>query len=61
MTALSFTIEDEVRSMIEQLDDLPEEVVGFKASGKLSATDYRDVVLPALESAFKERRGQVPN
>jgi SpoIIAA-like len=39
--------------MIKQLDDLPAGVVGFEASGKLSATDYRDVVLPALESAFK--------
>jgi hypothetical protein len=39
--------------MIEKLDDLPAGVVGFRASGKLSASDYRDVVLPALESAFK--------
>ena len=39
--------------MIEQLDDLPAGVVGFRASGKLSAADYRDVVLPALEGAFQ--------
>ena len=39
--------------MIKQLDDLPEGVVGFQASGKLSATDYRDVVFPVLERAFK--------
>ncbi len=39
--------------MIKQLDDLPAGVVGFQASGKLSASDYLDVVLPALESAFK--------
>jgi hypothetical protein len=39
--------------MIEKLDDLPAGVVGFRASGKLSAADYRDVVLPALESAFE--------
>lgn len=39
--------------MIELLDGLPDGVVGFEASGRLSATDYRDVVLPALESAFE--------
>lgn len=43
--------------MIEQLHDLPAGVVGFQASGKLAATDYRDVVLPVLERAFAE--GQV--
>jgi hypothetical protein len=43
----------EVREMIKQLDDLPAGVVGFEATGKLSAADYRDVVLPALENAFK--------
>jgi len=40
--------------MIEQLQDLPAGVVGFQASGKIAATDYRDVVLPALERAFAE-------
>ncbi len=39
--------------MIEQLHDLPAGVIGFEASGKLSATDYRDVVVPALERAFE--------
>ena len=39
--------------MIKQLNDLPAGIVGFEASGKLSANDYRDVVIPALESAFK--------
>jgi hypothetical protein len=38
--------------MIEELRDLPQGVIGFEASGKISATDYRDVVLPALEQAF---------
>lgn len=40
--------------MIEELRDLPAGVIGFQASGKLAATDYRDVVLPALERAFAE-------
>jgi SpoIIAA-like len=37
--------------MIKELTDVPEGVVGFEASGKLQAEDYRDVVLPALERA----------
>ncbi|MBP0449234.1 STAS/SEC14 domain-containing protein [Kitasatospora sp. RG8] len=37
--------------MINRLGDLPAGVVGFEAGGRLSAEDYRDVVLPAVESA----------
>jgi len=37
--------------MIEELKDMPAGVIGFEASGKLAAEDYRDVVLPALERA----------
>ena len=37
--------------MIRELDGLPPGVIGFEAAGKLSAEDYRDVVLPALERA----------
>jgi hypothetical protein len=37
--------------MIKELDGLPAGVLGFEASGTLSAEDYRDVVLPVLERA----------
>lgn len=37
--------------MITELEGLPSRVIGFEASGKLSAEDYRDVVLPALVRA----------
>ncbi|HEX4520264.1 MAG TPA: STAS/SEC14 domain-containing protein [Gaiellaceae bacterium] len=37
--------------MISALTDLPEGVIGFEASGKIAAEDYRDVVVPALEHA----------
>ena len=37
--------------MIKELSDLPAGVIGFEASGRLRAEDYRDVVLPALERA----------
>ena len=37
--------------MIQELSDLPAGVIGFEASGRLRAEDYRDVILPALERA----------
>jgi SpoIIAA-like len=37
--------------MIKELDGLPTGVIGFETAGQLSAEDYRDVVLPALERA----------
>jgi hypothetical protein len=37
--------------MISALSGLPEGVIGFEASGKIAAADYRDVVLPAVEQA----------
>jgi SpoIIAA-like len=37
--------------MIKELTGLPNGVIGFEATGKLQAEDYRDVVLPALERA----------
>jgi hypothetical protein len=37
--------------MMKELTDMPAGVIGFEASGKLQAEDYRDVVLPALQRA----------
>jgi len=37
--------------MIKEMSDMPAGVIGFEASGKMRAEDYRDVVLPALERA----------
>ena len=37
--------------MIKQIEEMPAGVIGFEASGRLEAEDYRDVVLPALERA----------
>ena len=37
--------------MIKELSGMPAGVIGFEASGKMRAEDYRDVVLPALEHA----------
>ena len=37
--------------MIRTLDQLPSGVLGFEAVGKLSATDYTDILAPALAEA----------
>jgi len=37
--------------MFKALTALPDGVIGFETSGKLEATDYRDVLLPAIEKA----------
>ena len=39
--------------MITELAGLPTGVIGFEATGKLRAEDYRDVLLPAIEKAAK--------
>jgi len=37
--------------MLEPLSDLPDGVIGFTSHGKLHASDYKDVLLPAIETA----------
>lgn len=38
--------------MIELLDDLPAGVIGFRAVGTVTATDYRDELDPAIDEAL---------
>jgi hypothetical protein len=40
--------------MLEPLEDLPVGVVGFRAIGTIEASDYREVLDPALESALAD-------
>jgi len=40
--------------MVEELTDLPAGVIGFEATGKLRAEDYRDVILPAVARAASD-------
>ena len=37
--------------MVERIDDMPAGTIGFRASGKLSPEDYRDVLAPGLREA----------
>jgi hypothetical protein len=39
--------------MLERIPDLPDTVLGFKASGELTSDDYRDVLVPAVEAALQ--------
>ena len=39
--------------MIELLEGLPKHVVGAVAKGQVTATDYEDVLIPAIERATK--------
>jgi hypothetical protein len=39
--------------MIEQLQDLPPNVVGFVCKGHVTSEDYEVVLVPAVEAAFK--------
>jgi len=38
--------------MIEIIDDLPGNVVGFEAVGEVSAADYREILDPAISAAL---------
>jgi SpoIIAA-like len=39
--------------MMERIPGLPDNVLGFRASGSVSADDYANVVVPAVETASK--------
>ena len=40
--------------MIEQLHDLPDAVIGFRAIGTVEASDYENVVDPAIDTTIGE-------
>jgi len=42
--------------MIEQIQGLPAGTLGFRASGKVTATDYSQVLVPDIEAAFAINR-----
>ena len=41
--------------MIEPIEDLPDDVLGFRASGRVTGQDYEAVIIPAVSSALGER------
>ena len=42
--------------MIKQIPGLPEHVIGFELSGKVSGDDYENVLMPAVEAATRGGR-----
>lgn len=41
--------------MLEKISDVPDSVLGFRASGELTGDDYRNVLVPAVEAALQRR------
>ena len=41
--------------MLEKISDVPDSVLGFRASGELTGEDYRNVLVPAVEAALQSR------
>jgi hypothetical protein len=37
--------------MVERIDEMPAGTIGFRASGKLTPEDYRNVLVPTLREA----------
>lgn len=40
--------------MIKRIEGMPEGVVGLRASGEVTADDYRDVAVPVLDEALAD-------
>ena len=40
--------------MVELMQDLPENVIGFNATGKVTGDDYETVLIPAMEAAIEK-------
>ena len=45
--------------MVERMDDMPDGVIGLRASGKLTKEDYTDVLEPALKEAMESGEARV--
>jgi hypothetical protein len=42
--------------MIEQMKDLPDNVLGFSAEGVVTGSDYETVIIPAVEAMLSKHR-----
>ena len=38
--------------MLKPIDDLPQGVLGFEGDGEIQPSDYRDVLMPALQTVW---------
>ena len=42
--------------MLKLMHDLPDDVLGVSAEGKITGTDYETVLIPAIEEKFKANK-----
>ncbi|MDX1804281.1 MAG: STAS/SEC14 domain-containing protein [Alcanivorax sp.] len=42
--------------MLEAIADLPDNVIGFRAKGTVTSSDYETVLIPAVEAAFSQQK-----
>jgi hypothetical protein len=42
--------------MLERIQGLPENVLGFEAKGKVTGTDYESVLIPAVDEMLAQRK-----
>ena len=42
--------------MIEQIPDLPDNTLGFTATGRVTANDYESIIIPAVNEHFSRQR-----
>lgn len=42
--------------MLTIMNDLPDNVLGFTAEGKITGTDYETVLIPVVEKSLKENK-----
>jgi hypothetical protein len=40
--------------MIEVMQDVPDNVIAFKATGKVTGNDYENILIPAMEAALEK-------
>ena len=41
--------------MIERIEDLPDNVLGFSAKGTITAEDYESIIMPAVEAQLQRQ------
>ena len=46
----------EIKNMLKIMNDLPDNVLGVSAEGKITATDYETVLIPAVEEKLKTNK-----
>jgi hypothetical protein len=43
----------EIKNMLKIMNDLPDNVLGVSAEGKITGTDYETILIPAVENKLK--------